>query len=273
MTEDINNGDNSNEVAFHSDPVINAGLAKLEAKAAFYNLAHGVITGKFNTNFMEWKTAQSIVAADVKEVPSITEMVEWMHLDANLSELLTFKDMVSTLMTELNLAIFGHYASKNVRGTVPADTNLSEVRADLVKVLNGTLTMIEAGIIEGMTVEMVLSLPSLVAMAKEMDSTSPRRSDGTWVLPNAPKDENNAKTNAVGALRGHNTVVKFVVDGTIHEAATLAQACQALFHVDKPADIANKFDNWSAEYFAAGSEEPKKCILHDGKKIWLTKVG
>ena len=94
MTDD----NNIEEIVFHTDPVINAGLAKLEAKAAFYNLAHGVLTGKFDQDFNSWKNDQKIVAADVNSVPSIEEMVEWCHIDANLSELLSFKEAVNTLM-------------------------------------------------------------------------------------------------------------------------------------------------------------------------------
>lgn len=258
---------------FHEDPVINAGLAKIEAKAAFYSLAHGVLSGKFDQDFTAWKNAQTVDKAEIREIPDTTELVEWCHIEANLSELLTFKDAVANLMTEINLAIFGHYASKNVRGSVPADTNLSDVRAELVKILNGTVTMIEAGILEGMTVDMILSLPSLVKMSKGMGSNSPRRADGTWVLPNAPKDDNGDDKAPTGSLRGHNTVVKFVVDGVIHETATLGKACQELFHVDKPADIAARFENWSQDYFATGAEEPKRCVLDNGRKIWLTKVG
>jgi hypothetical protein len=262
----------TNENQFHEDAVINAGLAKLEAKAAFYKLAQGVISGKFDTDFTTWKNDQTINAEEVKSVPETANLVEWCHIDANLSELLTFKRSVETLMTEVNLAIFGHYAKKNVRGQVPADTDLGAVRADLVKVLNGTVTMIEAGIIDGMTVEMILNLPSLKSMAKDMGAPSPRRTDGTWVLPNA--GSNGDSTNApVGNLRAHNTQVKFVVDGILYECSTLGEACAKLFGAKKPAEVAKLFDDWNGDYFAVGAEEPKKAVVRDGRKIWLTKVG
>jgi hypothetical protein len=126
--------------------------------------------------------------------------------------------------------------------------------------------MIEAGMIEGMTIRMILDLPTIKKFGG-------RRDDGTWIIPNAPTDKSAEVTVSTGALRAHNTNVKFVVDGALFERATLGIAVKDLFGVEKPAEIADKFDNWSSDYFAVGAEEPKKAILHNGRKIWLTKVG
>jgi hypothetical protein len=170
-------------------------------------------------------------------------------------------------MTVLLSELFGRYAQKNVRGQIPADTDLGEVRATLVKVLNGTVTMIEQGVIEKMTVKMILDLPTIKKFGG-------RREDGTWIIPNAPAEKSAEVTvTNVGALRAHNTNVKFVVNGALFECATLGEAAFKLFGVKKPAEIAEKFDNWHSDYFAVGDEEPKKAVLHENRKIWLTKVG
>jgi len=247
---------------YNDDPVINAGLSKIEAKAAFYDLAHGVITGKFDQNYTDWQKTQTISDDEIRSTPEIDDLVEWAHIDANLSELLSFKETAQRLLTEINLAIFGHYAKKNVRGTVPADTDLGAVRAELVKVLNGTVTMIEAGILEGMTVKMILDLPTVKKFGG-------RRDDGTWILPNAPSDKANgdAPNAPTGNLRSHNTQVKFVVNGALFECATLGEACNKLFGVTKPAEAAAMFDNWSSDYFAVGDETPKKAVERDGRRI------
>lgn len=254
------------ENAYHEDPVINGGLAKLESKAAFYNLAHQILTGKFDQNFAEWKSAQSIDEKSEEVLPDLSDIQEWLFTEATTNGLLLFQRKLNDLMTVLLAELFGRYAKKNVRGQVPADTDLGEVRADLVKTLNGVVTMIEAGILEGMTVKMVLDLPTIKKFGG-------RREDGTWIIPNAPTDKSGEVTVTTGALRAHNTNVKFVVDGVLFERATLGIAVKELFGVEKPAEIAEKFDNWSADYFAVGAEEPKKAILHNGRKVWLTKVG
>jgi hypothetical protein len=125
-----------------------------------------------------------------------------------------------------------------------------------------------------MTVEMVLSLPTLQKWGKDNGGKA-RRADGTWIIPNAPKDGNgeNSVSAPTGALRSHNTNVKFVVNGAIFECPTLGEACHKLFGVNKPAEIAATFENWHSDYFAVGSEEPKKAVIRDNRKIWLTKVG
>lgn len=252
---------------FHDDPVINGGLTKLENKAAFYHLAHQILTGKFDQNFAQWKSAQTIDEKSEEVLPDLTEIRDWMFVDATTNGLLLFQRKLNDLMTELLSELFGRYAEKDVRGQVPADTDLGEVRADLVKVLNGTVTMIEAGILEGMTVKMITDLPTIKKFGG-------RRDDGTWIIPNAPSEKGSEVTvTNVGSLRSHNTQVKFVVDGVLFECATLGEASHKIFGVKKPAEISEKFENWSPDYFAVGDEDPKKCVLHDGKKIWLTKVG
>lgn len=270
------------EVVFHTDPVINLGLRNLEAKLAFYALAHGVITGKFDENYSDWLKRQKITEdiGDLK-LPDVMPIIEWAHIDASLSELLAFKIVVDKVMTEVNLAIFGKYAQKNVRGTVPADTDLTALRKEVVKLLDGTMTMIDGGIIENpmtgvkMTVADVLKLPTLVKWAKNAQASSPRRADGTWIIPNAPSQEKNgdAPSAPTGNLRSHNSQVKFVVNGALFECATLGEACAKLFGAKKPAEVAGRFEDWNSDYFAVGDEKPKKMVRDGDRDIWLTKVG
>jgi len=261
-----NENEPTEEVVYHEDPSVNSGLKKLEEKAAFYHLAHHILTGKFDQNFSEWKSAQTIDEKSDEKLPDLTNVREWMFTSATTNGLLLFQRKLNELMTELLSELFGRYAEKGVRGQIPADTDLSDVRKNLVKILDGTVTMIEQGMIDVMTVDMILALPTIKKFGG-------RRADGTWVIPNAPSDKSaELTTTNVGALRSHNTNVKFVIDGTLLEKSTLGEACAEVFGVKKPAEVAEKFDNWSPDFFSAGKDEPKKCVLVNGRKVWLTKI-
>lgn len=256
---------------YHEDPATNTGLRKLQERAHFYRFAHAVLTGKFDENFAEWLSKRTVetgkLPADEVETPDLTDVMEWMFTTASVHQLIQLRKKLNELQTVLTAELFGRYSEKNVRGQVPADTNLAEVRAALIKNLDAHKQLINDGMMDYMTVQMIEALPAV----------GNRRADGTWNFPNAPadKDENEVKTvrpAGTNNFRAHNTTVKLVVDGEIQEHPTLGLACAKIFELS-PQDVGKLFEGWHDDYYGDGENEPKKIYHRDERKIFWTTVG
>lgn len=266
--------DGENEVTykFSSNPAAESILVTINEQAEYYRLAVGILTGKFDQNYAEWKTAQKIDKTDRMELPDTSALVEWMHIDANLSELLAFREVMDKLSTELNLAIFGYYAEKNVRGAIHHKLeDLKDLRKALIVMLDGTITTCAnvPFLKDHVTLEVIESIPSV-------GKQKPFGDGKVWNFPDAPTVETTATDKAAAAhgtnLRKHNSNVKFVVDGVFHDEDTailLGDLCEKYFSKNTQ-QVRQMFDGWSKEYFSDGEKEPAKAVIRDGVKYWLT---
>jgi len=257
----------------HSDPAVESIRQVIYRKAAYYRLAVSVLTGKFDTSFTEWlANPTGVEMGTVENVPDITPMVEWMHIDASLASLLEFKSVLSKLQSELHLAIFGKYAAKNVRGKIYHKLeDLKGLREELKNVLDGTLVMAKS-------VPMLSAItPELLEEIPEVGKRKPFGESLVWNLPDAPNPEKSSTDKAAAIhgtnLRKHNSNVKFVVDGVFPEEDSkllLGDLCAKYFQ-QSTQDVGKLFGGWSKDYFCAdGENEPAKAVERNGKRYWLT---
>lgn len=254
------------------DPAVESIRQVIYRKAAYYRLAVSVLTGRFDKSFTEWlENPTGVDMGIVENVPSIEEMVEWMHIDASLASLLDFKSAISKLQSELHLAIFGKYAAKNVRGKIYHKLeDLKGLREELKNVLDGTLTMAKSvPMLSAITPELLESIP-------EVGKRKPFGESLVWNFPDAPNPEKTNTDKAAAAagtnLRKHNTNVKFVVDGKLPESdltVPLGDLCGKYF--DKSTqEVGKTFGGWAKEYFAEDGKEPQKAVERNGRRFWLT---
>lgn len=276
MAKDNENMENSNEseepiYKFSPNPAVESIMTTVDEQAAYYRLAVGILTGKFDQNYAEWKTAQKVDSNETLALPNTDALVEWMHIDANLSELLEFRTVVDKLSTELNLAIFGYYAEKNVRGAIHHKLeDLHALRKALIIMLDGTInTCANVPILQEVTLEVIESIPSV-------GKQKPFGDGKVWNFPDAPSPEKTLTDKAAAThgtnLRKHNSNVKFVVDGVFPEEDTtilLGDLCAKYFDKNTQ-QVRQMFDGWSKEYFSDGESEPEKAVMRNGVKYWLT---
>jgi len=269
--------DNQPDV-FSDDPVINAALSRLNIMAANYRELVAVVTGKFDQNFTQWRSAQSVGKVDETKLPALDTIETWAWETATPLELIALQQKLSVLTTEVNRALFGRYAGKNDRKNFDPNVDVGAARAKLIRTLDSTVELIEAGNypVDGITTDMIYALP---AVGDKKD-----RGDGkVWDFDNAPRkpgDESDVKTTA--NYRSNNTTVKFVIvtDGkpSIPDEdmkLNLGQLTKKYF--DKtPQDVAPMFGNWSAEYFITAKGDditlPTKMVERNEIRFALVKV-
>lgn len=277
-TDDAQSEEDEPTWLYSEDPASEIALGKLNEAVAFYRFAHAVITGKFDQNFSEWTQAeQSKVPNDAKvdHLPNLVPLKEWMFADATVQDLFLFRKALTQLQQALTVELFSNYSKKNVRGQIPADFNLSDARKSLVETLTSWEKLIRGTMAPlPITIEQIEALPAM----RDNEEKKARRSDGNWNLPNAPSDESaevkTSQKEGTNNFRAHNTTVKFVVDGKLHEAATLGTGIAEVFGKDKSTkDIGALFESWHTDYSGDGKNEPKKILARDGRKIYWTIVG
>lgn len=261
------------------DPAITAGLKILEEKAAFYRMAHGILTGKFDQKFTDWKNAErsKITAETPAELPDVEPILEWVYTKATTAELFLMQDKLNGLMAKVLAEIFGRYCEKDVRGSLPEGFDLvalGELRKDLVNTLNGTLQMGKSGMLPA-----VFADP---ATLEALESVGKRRKFGDswqWDLPDAPSPEKSANgpvlVTGTNNFRAHNTTVKFVIDGQIpsDHPGKLGEAVDKYFPGMTTQDVGRLFEGWHSDWCGEGANKPIKALRRDNREIYFTIVG
>lgn len=264
---------------FHEDPAVDRGLTVINDKAAFYRLAHGILTGKFDENFAQWKSSQAIdrTPEAMKSLPDVAPIMEWMFTNATVNDLFLMQDRLNDLMTTLLTELFGRYAEKDVRGSLPDGFGLQELsdcRKDLINVLNGTLLMAKNGMLNP-----VMADPAIMEALPEVHKRKPFGDGLVWDFPDAPSPDKGKSgtvtvTPGTSNYRAHNTTVRIVIDGTIpaDHPAKLGDACA--FYFDKtPQDTGRLFEGWHSDYCSTGDKAPAKVIERNGHRYYFTIVG
>lgn len=220
------------------DPFIVSTLARIAALVAEYRAEHDRQTDTESEDFVAWKANVPALTEDETDrlsdwTETIQNVDEYLWETASAAELLQCVSLVDNLTDTLRRAIRSHYNAKGLDRATVEDVDLSAMRARIVKVLDGTLTNIDSGVFDGMTVE---DLTAIVPRAE--------RGDGevwsTEVLPKAPRSQNGTKTTNDGpkTIRGNNTTVKLTRDGK--------------FPADYPAS--GKFGDALAKYFGGSPD-------------------
>lgn len=261
-----------------SDEIIAAGLKVLEDKAAYYRLCHGIITGKFDQDFTDWKTEQrsKVDETVVGTLPDVEPIVEFIFTEATTNDLFLLQDKLNAIMAQLLTELFGRYAEKDVRGALPDGfglVELGEMRKDLVNTLNSTLQMGRTGMLPE-----VFGDPATLEALK---SVGKRRKFGDgfqWDLPDAPSPEKTGNgpvtvTPGTNNYRAHNTTVKLVVDGVLCDAGNLGAQCKLLFPNLSVQDVGRLFEGWHSDWCGDGTKPPQKVLKRDNREVYFTIVG
>lgn len=267
------------EFEFHEDPAVEQGLVTINDKAAFYRLAHGILTGKFDQDFAAWKQAErsKVDETAVENLPDFTDLLEWVFTSATTNDLFLFQDRLNELVKTVLAELFGRYAEKDVRGMLPAGYGLAELgetRKDLINVLNGTLLMAKNGMLNP-----VMADPKTLEALPNVKKRKPFGDGLVWDFPDAPSPEktNNGPvtvTPGTSNYRAHNTTTKIVVNGELptDHPAKLGDACEKYFEKN-PQDVGRLFEGWHSDYCQTDKEPPAKVIERNGVRYWFTIVG
>lgn len=221
---------------FHDDPMVDRILTDVNTKLGLYAATHKALTESENdVNFSAWKSA---ITAEEYSSPEYTALLD--STDDMSAEAITgMIDELQELLTVAKARQKNLYYAKSDRTEPDSDVDLSAMRETAKKTLNAAIMMAETGTFDGLTVDIIKSLPNVKSKKRQVKNS--KDTYDVWDLPKAP---NNERPKWSG-VRSNNSKMKFVLNGEIpaDHPDLFGDACSKYFGMD-PKGTSKLFDDW-----------------------------